>query len=510
MQRLPLIGGAYSARSILANCQRCINLFPEINRQDSPTPFTNYQRPGLKPLVSPAAPAPGRALYQASNGDGYAVIGQNLYYVSPPPAWTLTALGPLTAGRNNPCSMIDNSIELLVVDGAPAVAGLGGGWRVDLASHGMTAMSDPAWTGADRVDYLDTFIIWNQPGTKRFGSTLSNQIVPLDPLYLASKTNYPDNLRSLIVNRHEILLLGMFKSEIWYDAGNPQFPFAELPGASIEHGVEAKYSLATADIATYWLGRDLQSGRQGMVFRQRGYETKRISNHALEYQMQQLAKTTPLSDAVGFTYQQGGHVFYELSFPSGNQTWVFDESISDIDLAWSQRCWTSSDGQLNRSRSNVCAALYGYNVTLDWENGTLYQLDLDTYTDTVAGVSGPITYLRTFPHLMSGLDAKGNPVLANGKMIQHDRFLLDAECGTGPDLDAEGLPPKFNLRWSDDRGRTWGEAVLQSSGELGQYSTRPEWAGLGQAMDRVYEVSWSFPGPVSLQGAWVEGKVLAR
>ena len=101
-------------------------------------------------------------------------------------------------------------------------------------------------------------------------------------------------------------------------------------------------------------------------------------------------------------------------------------------------------------------------------------------------------------------------MLANGQMVEHTRFLLDAECGNGPDLDANNDPPKFSLRWSDDRGKTWGQTVLQNAGEQGKYLTRPEWAGLGTAMDRVYEVSWSFPGKVSLQGAWVDGRVLPR
>lgn len=505
MERLPLLGGSYSARSIIANCQRAINLFPETNPKDSPVPLTHYQRPGLVPLVSPDVPAAGRFIYQASNGDGYCVIGSNLYYVSP--TWALTLVGALTTGLSTPASIIDNGIEAMVVDGSA------NGWQWSLADKGAGSFSqinDASFTGADRVDYIDTFVLWNIPGTNQFRSTLSNQITPMDALYIASKTDYPDPLvTGPIVNRHEILLPGLFKSEIWYDAGNPQFPFAELPGAYIEHGGRAKYSYATADIATYWLGRDLQSGGQGMVFRQRGYECVRISNHALEYQIRLMAAAGTVSDAIGYTYQQDGHVFYVLSFPSGNQTWAWDETIGDPMLGWTQRCWTEpGTGKLNRDRTNGQAALYGKNVVLDWENGTLYALDLTAYTDTVGGVPGPITYLRTFPHLLAGIDPKtGQAIRADGQMVQHTRFMLDVECGTSADLSP---PPQFSLRWSDDRGRTWGETVLQSAGTRGQYITRPEWSGLGMAMDRVYELSWSFTGQCALNGAWVEGKVMAR
>ena len=507
MDRLPLLGGSYATRSVIASAQRCLNLFPESNPKDSPVPLTHYQRPGLAPLVTPTNSGYGRGIYQASNGDGYCVIGDTLYYVSP--SWNLVSVGTLTPGRTNPVSMIDNGIQLIVVDGQLAVDGTGGGWTVNLSSRSnFAAISDPAWTGADRIDYIDTFVIWNQPGTNLFGSTLSNQILPLDSTYTAGKTDYPDPLQSIIVNRHEIFLPGLFKSEIWYDAGNPQFPFAELPGAYVEHGLAAKYSIASADIAVYWLGRDLQG--QGMVFRQRGYETKRISNHALEYQLRLIYQNGgTIADAVGYTYQADGHVFYVLSLPYGNQTWVWDESIGDPLAGWHQRGWTDSGGTFNRERGVLGAALYGKNVVIDWENGTLYEQSLTTYTDTVGGIAYPITYLRTFPHLMSGRNPQGQPILAEGQMVMHNAFQLDAETGNGPNNTGGGAP-QFSLRWSDTRGTTWGNAVLQSAGAQGQYITRPKWAGLGQAMDRVYEVSWTFSGQVALNGAWVSGTVLGQ
>ncbi len=618
MQKLPLIGGSYSTRSVIANAQRCLNLFPEVNRKDSPTGFTHYQRPGLVQLatgvkargyisfassgnpsngdtmtlngvvwtfvsgapvgnqiqiggvlvltmsaaivalnasVVPAvavatyvqttgntinviydtvgttgntytlaasaatpsgpnlttgldftvSPARGRAIYQASNGEGYAVIGEWLYWIDT--NFDLVRVGQLTTGLTNPCSMIDNGTTLLVVDGNLAVAGAGGGWTVTLATHAsFTVMNDPAWTGADRVDYLDGFVVWNMPGTRNFGSTLFNQITPLDPLYIAGKVGYPDPLQAVIVAKRLLMLPGTLKSEIWYDAGNPSFPFAELQGSYVEHGTAAKYSFAATDDAVFWLARDLAG--QGYVLKHSGQETKRISNYALEYQIRLMYQNGgSIADAIGYTYQIDGHLFYVLSFPSANQTWVWDESVGDPELGWSQRGWTDSNGQFNRDRGVLGAHLNGKNVCIDWENGVIYEQSMTSYTDQVLNQEYPILYLRTFPHLMSGINpADGQPILAEGKMVAHERFQIDIEVGTGP----VGTTPTFSLRWSDDRGKTWGNPVQLEAGAQGKYGTRPDLRNLGQAMDRVYELSWSFAGQVALNGAWVEGKVLGQ
>ena len=151
------------------------------------------------------------------------------------------------------------------------VDGSTNGWTfspVDGTGFGLIVDGTMTFQGADRVDTLDTYMLWNMPGTIFYGSTLSG-VLTFDPLYFAGKATYPDNLKSLIVNRRQLLLPGAFKTEDWYNAGNANFPFAEQPGTYIEHGIAAIYSLASSDISTFFVGKDLQS--TGMaVWRIRG------------------------------------------------------------------------------------------------------------------------------------------------------------------------------------------------------------------------------------------------
>jgi len=61
-----------------------------------------------------------------------------------------------------------------------------------------------------------------------------------------------------------------------------------------------------------------------------------------------------------------------------------------------------------------------------------------------------------------------------------------------------------SLRWSDDGGHSYGHAVSQSIGEIGEYLTSLQWLRLGMCRDRNFEIFWSVPMPTALLGAWIE------
>jgi hypothetical protein len=489
--RLQLLGGAQSARGIIANAQRCVNLYPERNPQGSPVPFTYSQRPGWRKVTQGPVAAPVRGLYEASNGQDFAVIGQTVYTVAGDGSWDLAPIGQLTAVSNNPVSMTDNRSQVLLVDGSAT------GYTITLGSNAFAPLVDPTglFNGADRVDYLDTFVLSNVINSNQFVSSLSNELT-YDPTYVAATTGGANTLKSLIVNHRYLYLLGTEKTEMWYDAGNPGFPFAEFAGVYFEQGCLAPYSVAAQDISVYWLGRNRQG--VGMVFRLRGAQVERVSNHALEYAIRQARLAHHIEDAIGYTYQLDGHVFYVLVFPSADQTWVFDEATQE----WHQSVWQDPAGVWHRDRTNCFALLQSELVVGDWENGSLYILDPTKYDDD--GVLIP--RVRGFPHLEVIAEAGAQPQPTDGNVFRITRFMADMECGTSTDAG-----PQVGLTWSSDRGRTQGTTVLVSAGDPAnpdRYVTQPTWQGtVGRARDLVFEVSWSYRGEVALNGAWVQGSV---
>lgn len=316
-----------------------------------------------------------------------------------------------------------------------------------------------------------------------------------DPLDLATKNGYPDDIASIIVMHREIWLIGTLTSEVWYNTGAADFTFGVLAGTFIEHGTVAKYSIAKQDLSIYWLSQDQQG--QAIVMRGTNYTALRISTWAIENTLMEYARTSRIDDAIGMTYQQEGHVFYILTFPTANATWVFDQSNE----LWHQLAWIDNEGNLNRHRANTIANLYGKIVVGDWENGNLYELSLNNVTDDVDGQglnsdgTYPITRIRSWPALVN----------ENNRVV-YQSFTADMEVGTdNGSVDGSTIenPPKVSLRFSDDRGKTYGNALEQSMGAQGQYLTDISFNRLGMGRGRVFELSWSNPAFTALNGAWI-------
>ncbi len=121
--QLALMEGAYTSRSVIAEAQRCINLYPEHNPQDAPFPTTHYPTPGLS--LWSAAPitngtCAGRGTYRSTRGPGgtggqlFTVVGPTLYFVNSSGQWQ--AIGNLET-QTGPVGFIDNGDVIVVVDG---------------------------------------------------------------------------------------------------------------------------------------------------------------------------------------------------------------------------------------------------------------------------------------------------------------------------------------------------------------------------------------------------------
>jgi hypothetical protein len=424
MTTLALTEGMYQARSVIAASQRCVNLYPEVNQKQSilllpqgvaPSLVTHYPTPGLRTLCETGFPAEVRCLFRANNNLLYTVIGSSAYLVNS--NWSLQLLGVLATSEGQ-VRMMDNGRTLIVVDGSPT------GYAIDLPTSNFGTISDPAYYGATCVDYLGSFLVFNQPDTQNFYCTLSDEspqytsvvagtpttsIDALNALYTAQKSGYGDNLVALVSLDKQLWLFGQLTTEIWYLSGGATFPFAATPNGLIEHGCGAQYSAAKIDDTVIWLSISITGSP--VVLQGSGYTAQRISTNAIENEIQNYPR---VDDAIAMTYQQLGHSFYILTFPSAGKTWVYDNSTSE----WHERMFLGGNGREQRWRPNCLSYAYGEIVAGDYENGSLYSLDINTYTD--AGQA--IKRIRGFPHFIQ-----------EAKRVVYRKFIADIQCGESID-----------------------------------------------------------------------------
>lgn len=472
MARIPLIGGAYSARSVIASAQRSVNLYSEQNPQGLDAPVTQYPRPGLVLLATAPNGAGYRGLYTATNGQIYSVNGNKIYAISS--IWAFTELGTITS-NSGPVGMKDNAANVIVVDGTA-----NNGWSITLGSNAFAQIADPDFLGGVRVDYCDTFFLLPNPApnSRQFYSSLANSI-SFDALDFASKTGYPDPLVTLLVANRKVWLIGQQRSELWYNAGGAGFPFSSSPGVYMDVGCAAPYSIASHNEFLFWLARSAEGVSQVVMGAQS--TAARISNFALEEAIASYAVSSRIDDAVGMTFEMNGHIFYMLTFPAADKTWVYDKRTEQ----WHEECWLDSNGAEHRHRANCTSFGNSTNICGDWQNGNLYKFDMSCYTDNLA----PIIYRRGFPSFTP-----------EGKRASYGRF--QAEFDTGKCLDAT-LAPKVYLRWSDDYGFSFGNPLEQSLGVTGKTKVAPTWNRCGQARFRVFELFWSSAVKTALNGAFV-------
>jgi hypothetical protein len=355
------------------------------------------------------------------------------------------------------------------------------GYIYNMTTNVFAQITDPDFAGASTVGFLDGYFVFTQPNSQVFWVTNLLDGSSVEPLNFASAEGSPDDLVGLIVDHREVWLFGTSSVEVWDNAGTVGFPLERIQGAFNEIGCAAAYSIAKLDNGLFWLGSDARG--QGIVYRANGYTGTRISTHAVEWQIQQYGN---ISDAIGYTYQQDGHSFYVLIFPSANATWVYDVATDN----WHERA-SFSGGEFKRHRSN-CQMFFNNEIIVgDYNDSRIYAFDLDKYSDDTA-VQKWLRSWRALPTDTNNLT----------RTAQHTLQLI---CDSGVGLiDGQGSDPQVMLRWSDDGGHTWSNEHWTSMGKIGVYGARAIWRRLGMTTklrDRVYEVSGTDPVKIAILGA---------
>jgi hypothetical protein len=486
------LGQTYQSQSPVADCEDCINWYAESIEGSGKSPFALYPTPGLSLFCAlPTGPVRGIYYLQYSGGPTqgrtFAVGGNTLYEVFS--NGTSTALGNV-GNDGKLVSMCASPLQLAVAsNGILFVYTFATTtFPITPASFQFVPPNNFPLGPIAKVAYGDGFFIVFSKNTNYWQVSTPYNALSWPPLAIAQVSVFPENIISLIVDHRYVWIFGQKKSQVYVDAGTAIFPYQVIPGALIEQGSIALNSTAQVDNSIFLLGGDERGA--GMVWRTSGYSLVRVSTHAVETAIQgYLNKGTKIDDAIGYGYQDQGHTFYVLYFPTANATWVYDVATS----LWHKRAFFTN-GNYIAHLSQCHAHAFKQHLVGDWNSGNIYNMSILNLTDN----GSAIRRVRIAPTIST-----------ESQWIFYRSLQIDVETGLGPQpplTDGNGDPraPQIQLTWSKDNGHTWSSGAIINCGMAGQYKTRAIIRRLGRARNMTFQVVATDPIAWRLVDAYLD------
>lgn len=487
------VGQAYEAPDPYQDAQRLINWYCEISQDDkSKTPVALLGCPGLNSIFDfsittsgIAVPNTGglRGVWVLPGGvEALWVVGQAVILTRMTVPATQTSIAQFAKFYIG--NLLTNSGPVCIRDNGPggyaAIVDGPYGYFYNIATGILNQIIDPAFYGADRVAFIDGWLIFNKPGTQTFYTTGPVAYTITFPgAFFALKDSSSDNLITLAESNRELWLIGERTSEVWYDAGGTNFAFSRVPGVSPQIGCAAKHSIASMGTSLIWLGKSERG--ENVVIRTNQYSYEDISTRAVEAA---ITSYPLISDAIGGVYEEEGHLFYVLTFPTADKTWVYDDSTK----MWHQRAsFDPATATFHRFKGSCFANYQNIRMVGDYQAQKAYQMSRQFYMDG----DTPLIATRRCPHLWSK---------ENRERLFHSSLQVEFAPGVGLQT-GQGSNPQAMMRFSDDGAATFGTVRTTTIGAAGRFKNRAMWRRLGQARDRVYEVSISDPVRRDVVGA---------
>ncbi|GAG41860.1 unnamed protein product, partial [marine sediment metagenome] len=250
---------------------------------------------------------------------------------------------------NDKVIFADNGIEMIFV--------ASNGYFFNPATSTLGSMVQTGWFAAATVTYMDGYFIFNRTGTGQFFiSELFSHVI--DPIDWATGEAAPDDTVAVVVASRQLWVIGERTTEVWYDSGDPSFPFTRISGSITDIGCSNYRTVATIRSNVFFVGEDFN------VYQTQGYQPKRISTSSVEFQITR----SDVSKLTAFTYTEEGHWFYCITIDD-NLTYVYDMDTAQ----WHRR----RSAELGRWQIQGAFNLLNTHRPFGFNGPNLYELSID-------------------------------------------------------------------------------------------------------------------------------------
>jgi hypothetical protein len=462
-----MFGTLDAYRDTIASMQRRINCRYEHLPQGDEAQFLLVGIPGLV-RVHDFGATPIRG--------GYAK-GQYLYLVHTNKLYRMNAAEQIqeVATLNSESGLVNieaNINQLAIADGSK------------LSVYGTTAggfqTAPIPFSNPGSLAYIDGQLLCSRNGENIFNLGAIENALTWDGADFASAESSPDAIVRIIADRGNAVIFNETTTEFWSNNGSADFPFQRIAGSTINVGLAAKWSVTPFGTDENSSIAFLARARLGKPYVAilTGGQVQEISTNAIAERIT-APDFGPTADAVGFSYLEGGHPIYVINFPTANVSLAYDGATG----VWHEQ----QDSNGNRYRGNLGFQFNGKDYVTDWEDGRLYRLDSNTYTD-----DGETQVM----------DIVTNHVRRNGYWVGVDNIEVLCQRNVATAF-GQGQDPIIMLRISRDGGHTWGPVVPLRMGKLGETLLRCYANRLGAGRDLVFWLRITDPVRRALVGAYI-------
>lgn len=466
---LPLAGQAYTFPTQELQLQECINWYPILLGDKY---VALMPTPGLYSSIDTEGEEV-RTLFKYNN-KLYTVVDDKFYVLdfnSDSLVSTKTLIGQLFTGSG----FIDvafNNTQIMMVDGDNY-------YIYDTSDSSFSQNPDVDFPGAETVVNIDGYFIFNEPNSSNLWATALNDGTTISALDFDIADNSPDDLVAVASVSGELWALGSETIEVYDNIGAATgFPLSPKDGAVINQGCSAKGSVINIDNTLVFLDD------RGFIVRSQGYNLEVLSTEVINAD---ISSYKTRSDAIAYSYSDRGHLFYVITFPSENKTWVYDF----LTRSWHRRAYFSQDNEYIRHLSNCQVKFKEYNLVGGYNDGNIYVMSEDYFDD-----NGDLIHRkRTTSYINQEFD-----------FIEVSELQLRCESGKALQTGT-GSNPNIHLRYTNNRGHIWSDILDESSGQVGDYNKLIKWDKLGTERDWCFEITFNDPIRISLLNlyAYIEG-----
>jgi len=463
----PLVGGFGQDLRSQVNPEITYNMYISVGSAKDAVPVL-LPTPGMRPILNFQSGAKGRAQFTYKNQEHmYCVVSQHVYRFDS--SLNFTIIGNLSTKTGNVSIIANNANQVLFVDGV-------GGWVYTETTGVWTDISSvenfPA--GCISLGYLDGYGIGFYGDSRQFGLSEINDFLTWPLANIGNISRKAGTGVAVGVIKGLVLFMGTTSTETWFNSGGALFPFSRDNNALYEYGCAAPGSVAEGFDRLFWLARDING--VGGVRLTNGGPPLKISTYEVD---RQIGEISDPSDATGQIFKKDGHIFYQLSFTSGNITFLFDyttfEKTQDLSLCWSLLGESDfdTDFQDHGSRHLMQSVAYFNNnhYTLSYSSGQLFILDSDYYQYDANNILR-MRITKCFTH----------PALKVLRMAMIELLVIRG-VGLQNGNDAN---PTIEMQVSFDRATTWTKARQANLGKIGKSHGQTIFYEMGIAQSFVF------------------------